>query len=661
MDTNAFPFNLEVVWQPTAAQIRNSNLFRFLRRQGFRDYEAFETWAARKPEAFWQAVLADLDIRFDTPWTRIMDLADGLAHPRWCVDGKMNVVTSCLDKWQTGDHFDPATKPALVWEGEDGTVRRYSYAALHAHVGQWANALRNLGLGQGDVIGICLPMIPETVMAFLAIMRIGAIALPLFSGFGAAAMSARLRAGVARGLITTSGFSRNGKRISLLGVLAEVRAQTPGLEHVIVVDAPPNPVAMHDAGPWVSTFAPQAAHASLPADDPCLLLYTSGTTGAPKGAVHTHCGFPVKAAQDMSHCFDVKPADVVFWHTDMGWMMGPWLILGTLLLGATMLIYEGAPTYPQADRLWALCARHQVTLLGLSPTLARMLKLQGTDRVQRHDLSRLRAIGSTGSPWDPDSWQWIFRHVLDGRKPVLNYTGGTEISGGILGCSLIRPLKACSFNTAVPGMAADVVNDQGVGVVGEIGELVVRQPWIGMTRGFWKDQGTRYRDTYWQPWPDLWRHGDLAVRDADGFWYVLGRSDDTMNVAGKRLGPAEYEQVLNSLSQIAESATVGMPDPVKGQVVVCFCVLQPGVIAEARLQAQIMDAVAEQMGRPLRPAAVFFVPGLPKTRNAKIMRRLLIDIYMDRPLGDTSNLEDEAVLATIAQSIQAVKAGDQVP
>ncbi len=659
MTNNAFPFNLDVVWEPTEMEIRNSNLVRFMHGQGFDDYAEFETWAAQDPARFWQAVLSDLGIHFDVPCTRIMDLTDGLARPRWCVGGHMNIVSSCLDKWQTTAHFEPTSQTALIWEGEGGTVRRFSYVDLHRHTGQWANALRSLGLGAGDVIGIHMPMIPETVMAFLAIMRIGAVALPLFSGFGVEALSARLRAGAAQALVTVSGFQRNGQYVSLDGVLEEVRAATPTLKHVIMVDAPEGYPGVYDARPWVSTFSHLAEAVSCPADAPCLLLYTSGTTGAPKGIVHTHCGFPVKAAQDMAHCFDVKPADVVFWYTDMGWMMGPWLMLGTLILGATILIYDGAPVYPQADRIWALCARHAVTLLGLSPTLARMLQPYGVAMVQPHDLTRLRGVGSTGSPWDPTSWHWVFQHVLGGRRPVFNYTGGTEISGGILGCSLLRPLKACSFNMAIPGMVADVVNDQGVSVVGEIGELVVRQPWIGMTRGFWQDPTDRYRDTYWQPWPNLWRHGDLAVRDAEGFWYVLGRSDDTMNVAGKRLGPTEYEQVLNSLPQVAESATVGIPDPVKEQVVVCFCVLQSNVEADDHLQTRLMDVIAERLGRPLRPAALIFVPDLPKTRNAKIMRRLLVNIYLRQPLGDTSNLENPAVLRTIADAVRGVGAADQ--
>ncbi len=653
MASSTFPFNLEVVWEPTESEIRQSNLVQFMQRQGFHNYEEFEAWAARNPEHFWQAVLEDLEIGFDVPFTQCMDASSGLTHPRWCVDGRMNIVASCLDKWQTAHQFDPTVQTALIWEGEDGSVRQFTYAELHAHVGQWANALRSLDLGAGDVIGIYMPMIPETIIAFLAIMRIGAVALPLFSGFGTTAMGDRMRAGEAKGLIMTSEFRRNGKVISLQSVLEEARDDIPCLQHVVMVDAPKGLAGVHDANTWVPTFPQQAEPAFLPADEPCLVLYTSGTTGAPKGAVHTHCGFPVKAAQDMSHCFDVKTQDIVFWYTDMGWMMGPWLILGTLLLGSTMLIYEGAPTYPRVDRIWSLCARHQVTILGLTPTLVRMLKPHGVTMVQNHDLSHLRGVGSTGSPWDPASWQWIFEHVLEGRKPVFNYTGGTEISGGILGCSLIRPLKPCSFNVAVPGIAADVVNDQGVGVIGEIGELVIRQPWIGMTRGFWRDPENRYHDTYWQPWPDLWRHGDLAVQDKEGFWFVLGRSDDTVLVAGKRIGPTEYEQVLNGLPQVAESAAVGMPDPIKGQEVVCFCVLQTGVQADGGLKTMLMDVVAEQLGRPLRPRAVLFVPSLPKTRNAKIMRRLLVDIYLDLPLGDTSNLEDPAVLQAITEAIRA--------
>lgn len=660
MDARVFPFDQSVVWRPAPEQIRQSNLCRFWQQQGLPDYDALEQKAARDPAWFWDAVLADLDLEFEVPYTRVLDLSAGLHHPRWCVDGRMNVVHNCLDKWQRGDHFDPEARTAVVWEGEDGAALHLTYAELHAQVNQGANALRSLGLGPGDVIGLYMPMVPDAVVAFLAIIRIGGIALPLFSGFGVTAVRHRLRAGGARALVAAAGCRRNGHWIDMGALVDEVRTQVPSLAHVLITgsapDSPPaaNPAAgVHHWNELCRSQPMMGPAASTEADQACLLLYTSGTTGMPKGIVHAHCGFPVKAAQDMAHGFDIRRDDVVCWYSDLGWMMGPWLIFGTLLLGSTMMLYDGAPHYPAADRLWALCARHRVTLLGLSPTLARMLQGQGRDLVARHDLTCLRAIGSTGSPWDPTSWSWIFRHVLEGRKPLLNYTGGTEISGGILGCNWLRPLKPCSFNGPLPGMVADVVDPEGRSVTGRTGELVIRQPWIGMARGFWRDRENRYEETYWRTWPHLWRQGDLAARDDEGFWYVLGRSDDTMNVGGKRLGPAEFEQILNGQATVAESAAVGIPDPLRGQQVVCFCVLQTGIQASAALKQDLLHSVARHLGRPLRPADLVFVPGLPKTRNSKVMRRLIRDIYLRQPVGDVTNLEDETVLQGLAAAIDS--------
>ena len=667
MHDSVFPFDQEVVWTPSESEVRQSNLVDFMSRHGLRSLAELERWAVRDPDWFWSASLAYLGIEFRQPWSRMRDTARGLPHTRWCVDGYMNITHNCLDKWVRAPDFDDAGRPSLIWEGEDGSVRTLTYRELGREVGRCANSLRRLGLGTGDVIGIYMPMVPETVIAFLAVLRIGAIALPLFSGFGTEALVSRLRAGEARALISGCGFHRREKWIDMLAVVDEVQARVPSLAHVLAVTSarmPSHvslPASMLDWRALWSTEAAECPPAPTGAEDPCLLIYTSGTTGAPKGAVHTHCGFPVKAAQDMSHGFDVKRADVVFWHTDLGWMMGPWLILGTLLLGATMVIYDGAPDFPQADRIWALCARHGVTLLGLSPTLARALMRHGAGMVDRHDLSGLRAIGSTGSPWDPASWRWVFKHVLEARKPLLNYTGGTEISGGILGCSWTRPLKPCSFSGPLLGMEADVVDEEGESLTGQPGELVMRGAWIGMTRGFWKDAGRRYRQTYWSRWDHLWRHGDLAVRDAEGFWYLLGRSDDTMNVAGKRLGPAEFEQVLNGQPAVAEAAAVGVPDPLKGQRVICFCVLNPDWEGTTELGDSLLDAVARALGRPLRPADLLFVPGLPKTRNAKIMRRLLADIYLAEPLGDLSGLEDQSLLDRIAQSVAVHQGRGAVP
>ena len=377
-----------------------------------------------------------------------------------------------------------------------------------------------------------------------------------------------------------------------------------------------------------------------------MLIYTSGTTGKPKGAVHTHCGFPVKGAQDMIHCMDVRPGDVMYWMTDMGWMMGPWLVFGTLAAGATMVLYDGAPDYPDVDRLWQTVDELQVTHLGVSPTLIRALRPNGSEPLSRHDLSSLRLVASTGSPWDPESWRWCFEHVLGGTKPILNYSGGTEISGGIVCGNLCTPAKPGSFSGPVPGMDADVVDAQGNTVRGEVGELVIRQPWIGMTRGFSGD-AERYRESYWNRFDGIWTHGDFAAVDADGLWYILGRSDDTIKVAGKRLGPAEVESVLTADPRVADAAAIGVPHDVKGQEVVVFAVLAPGVEPTDAVRAELMERIVSAIGKPLKPRELRFATDLPRTRNAKLLRRLIRSAYLGEDIGDTTSLLDPAALDAV--------------
>jgi acetyl-CoA synthetase len=333
----------------------------------------------------------------------------------------------------------------------------------------------------------------------------------------------------------------------------------------------------------------------------------------------------------------------------MGWMMGPWLVFGALILGATLMIYDGALDYPGPERLWRLIERHRLTHVGLSPTLVRALKPHGLAPVAGRDLSSLRAFASTGEPWNPEPWWWLFRDVGGSRVPILNYSGGTEISGGIVMNTLVQPIKPCAFAGPCPGIAADVVDEHGRPVRGQVGELVLRGPWIGMTRGFWRDPG-RYEDTYWSRWPDTWVHGDFAYIDADGHWVLLGRSDDTLKIAGKRLGPAEVESILVAHPAVTEAAAIGVPDQTKGEALVAFVVLRPGQALTTTLSAQLSQQVADELGKPLRPKAVHAVTQIPKTRNAKVMRRLIRAAYLGQPLGDTSALENPESLDLIAHT-----------
>jgi acetyl-CoA synthetase len=645
-----FPFGQRVAWTPDPDWIAESNLRAFMDRHGIPDLDALQARSVNEIEWFWSAVLEDLGIRFRKAPSRSVDLSPGPEFPLWCPGARMNILDSLLGRWQAGPEVD---RPALRWEAEDGRTAMLTYRELADQVGRCMQALSALGLGRGDAVGLFMPMIPEIVVAFLAIIGAGGIVLPLFSGYGPEAVATRLRDAGARALFTADGFRRRDAAVRLKPIADEAVALCPTVGRMIVVrhlEDDETPMSDGRDAWWhdiVPRNASDAAYAEMDAEDVLMVIHTSGTTGRPKGAVHTHCGFPVKAAQDMAHSMDVKAGNVVWWMTDMGWMMGPWLVFGTLALGATMVLYDGAPDRPGPDRTWELVARHGVTHLGLSPVLVRTLRPHGEEPVRRHDLACLRAIASTGSPWDPEAWNWLFRTVLGGRKPILNYSGGTEISGGIVCGNLFRPLKPCAFSGPVPGMDADVVDDAGAPVRGRVGELVIRKPWIGMTRGFWKDRD-RYLETYWSRFEGVWLHGDFAAIDEDGLWYILGRSDDTIKIAGKRVGPAEVESVLNAHPAVQESAAIGVPDPVKGEVLVAFCV--PRSEADDRLRAELVDLVTSHLGKPMRPKAILFVDALPRTRNAKVMRRVIRAAHLGLDPGDVTSLEDPSTVDAIRRA-----------
>ncbi|MFT4606019.1 MAG: acetyl-CoA synthetase, partial [Rhodothermales bacterium] len=522
---------------------------------------------------------------------------------------------------------------------------------LNAEVCRAANALRALGIGRGDAVGLLMPMCPELAIAFLAVIKVGGIILPLFSGYGPSAIATRLNDASAKALFTADGFCRRGKPIDLKTVADEALESCPTVEQVVLVTHADLVVPFSEGRDthWADFLrgrGPVFPSVEMDAEDVLMVIYTSGTTGRPKGAIHTHCGFPIKAAQDMSHAMDLKPGEVMYWMTDMGWMMGPWLVFGALAIGASMVFYDGAPNHPAPDRVWDIIERHGVTHLGLSPVLIRALKPEGPEHLASHDLSSLRAIASTGSPWDPESWKWLHKHALGGTKPILNYSGGTEISGGIVCGNFLRPLKPCAFSGPVPGMDADVVDESGQSIRGEVGELVIRGPWIGMTRGFWGDR-QRYLDSYWSRFPGVWVHGDFAAIDDDGLWYILGRSDDTIKVAGKRLGPAEVEAILNAHDSVTESAAIGIPHNIKGEVVVAFCVLRSGAEPGEDLRAALLTKVTAALGKPLKPKAIYFTEKLPKTRNAKVMRRVVRASHLGLDPGDISSLEDPSTVDAI--------------
>ncbi len=946
-DTNLLE-DQPIAWTPTPEVIERAQLTKFMRQVGVSTWDELYAYSINDVEKFTEEVIKFLDIKFDPPYEKLLDLSNGVEFPNWfgtrtpssamrakpeeispeepaiadegvrVPSAGLNITEMCLDRWQTDEMKD---QPAVIWEGEEGDHRSYTYSELYVAVEKCVSMLRSLNLGKGDAVGIHLPMIPEVAVALLAINRIGGIAVPVFSGYGVDAIASRMNAVGAKAIFTCNGFPRRGKWFDMQQVAADAVANVPTAEVIIfverkTVDAKPfdsgcvlKPVADElmahltksvfrskrvrrwSANKHFTGFALGLAGSNITAaEDPLIILYTSGTTGKPKGIAHTHASFPIKAAQDMAFGTDVGKGTRISWYTDIGWMMGPWLIYGALINGATICIYDGAPDYPTPDRMWEFCAKHKVEVLGISPTLIRSLASRNADTLvrmdaasastssarkgwsrggrlphfdgevtqfitfrladslpkpvlerlklqlehnklsddleeyrqrvedyldsgagecilrdpllawavqstllnehgsscelkawvvmpnhahlllrllpghemsgfmkrikgvsarkineirgttgpvwqpdyfdryirdgrhyarvlsyieknpviakicraaeeyefgsayrsgdtpvptdassagslgggtadadksvrapfERHDLSSLRIFASTGEPWNPAPWWWLFEKVGNSKLPIINYSGGTEISGGILMGNPLLPIKPCSFPAPCPGMDVDILDENGQSVEsGKVGELVIKQPWIGMARGFWQEK-ERYLDSYWRRFKDIWVHGDFAMRDKDGHWFILGRSDDTLKIAGKRVGPAEVESLLVAHPLVTEAAVIGVPDEMKGTAMVAFCVRNAdtpvGNERAARredadrvpLEAELKALVAKDMGKPLAPSKIHFVSALPKTRNAKVMRRVIRSAYLGEDPGDLSALENPNSVAEIA-------------
>lgn len=633
------------LWHPAPHHIANAHLTHFCQRHHLASPAELHQKSIADPAWFWDTIFRELGIVFRTPYTTVLDLTEGLPFPRWCVGGRMNITESLLDRYAGTTQDD---HPAIAFEDESGHSRQLTYRDLREQVERAAAGLRSLGFRPGQAAAVMMPLVPEIVVAMLAILRAGGIFVPLFSGFGVDAAATRLADSHATVLFTADGALRRGKPTPILptAIAAAARAGNPRLVVLPrLAPAADDHLSFHDL---LAAGAAASPHLRQPeivdADAPMMLIYTSGTTGKPKGAVHTHCGFPIKTAQDLLHGFDLQPDERLCWITDMGWMMGPWLVFGSLLLGTTMVLYDGAPDHPHPGRLWDLVRSQRITTLGVSPTLIRAL-MKSPPPPEPH-LASLRKFGSTGEPWNPDPWLYLFRDVGRGARPILNYSGGTEISGGILCGNVLTPQGPCSFAGPLPGMAADVIDDAGHSVIGQVGELVLRAPWIGMTRGFWNDR-QRYLDTYFTRGPHLWVHGDFARVDPDGQWYILGRSDDTLKIAGKRLGPAEVESLLVADPAVAEAIALGIPDDTKGEALLCLCVLRPGHAPNDDLRQRLTRLLAAELGKPLAPKDIRFVPELPKTRNGKLMRRIARAAVLGLPPGDTTALDNPASLTAL--------------
>lgn len=733
-DTNLLE-NQPIAWTPTKDVIERARLTEFMRQVGVKTFDELYQFSVNNVEKFTEEVLKFLDIIFYPPHEKLLDASEGIEFPKWLKGAGLNITEMCLDRW-IGTEIE--NQPAIIWEGEGGFVETLTYAELLEQVELFAGFLKSNGLRKGDAVVVHLPMIPATIAGLLAINRIGAIAVPVFSGYGVEAIASRMNAVGAKAVITCFAFTRRNKSVYAGQTAIDAAEKCPTIEKIFEIVQEPKTfggekiveereksfakyarLTEEQKAEWrrkieieseeerekfwrasnipnetieqmrkefeetgksgkpsfgvyeiAKEFNPnpkiqkafwkvflrrekdnskRVSHLETTlAEDPLIILYTSGTTGKPKGIAHTHASFPIKAAQDMAFGTDVGQGTRISWITDIGWMMGPWLIYGALINGATICIYDGAPDYPAPDRMWEFCAKHKVEILGISPTLVRVLATHGDDLPKKHDLSSLRAFASTGEPWNPAPWWWLFEKVGDSKLPIINYSGGTEISGGILMNNPLVPIKPCGFSAPCPGMDVDIFDENGKSVgANEVGELVIKKPWIGMARGFWQER-ERYLETYWQRFENTWVHGDWAMRDADGHWFILGRSDDTLKVAGKRVGPAEVESLLVAHSNVTEAAVIGVPDEIKGTAMVAFCVLKELPESLFELRTELKNLVAKDMGKPLAPSQIHFVSAIPKTRNAKVMRRVIRAAYLGENADDLSALENPQAVDEIA-------------
>ncbi|MDA1001237.1 MAG: AMP-binding protein [bacterium] len=647
----------DIIWRPSQDFIENSHIAQLMKKTGHADVREFLQWSWDAHEKFWETITEDLGMAWYKPYDKILDMGRGFPWAKWYIGGETNAVLNCIDRHLEGERRD---QTALIWEGDGGEVRKFTYAELSAEVSRLANAMRAAGLKPGDRAGIFLPLVPEAAIAMYACFKIGVAMMPVFSGFGPEGLAERLDHAGARILFTGDGAVRRGKKVPIKATADEALRRGTQVEKVVVVRRSGEDVPM-EAGrdiywdDFTSGHSDQAETERLPGDAPSIILYTSGTTGMPKGCVYGHAGLLSGPGRDLRYAFDMREGDTMFWVTDFGWVMAPYELIGAHFNGHACMLYESVPNHPEPDRLWQVVSDHQISHLGVSPTAIRMLISAGDKWVEKHDLSCLRVLGSTGEPWDPKSYKWFFEKVGGGRCPIMNITGGTEIGG-----CLLQPLPVMALAPGTVGMPAmgtdcDIFDEEGnsiSGSAGEVGYLVLKKPIPSLTQSFWKDDA-RYIETYFSKWGEgVWNHGDWTRVDAHGLWHLQGRADDTIKVAGKRVGPAEVEAELIKHPAVVESAVVGLPHDLKGQTLGCFVVLADGYEPSDALREELKDQTVDYLGKSFRPDIVKFVKALPKTRSAKIVRGAIKKVYLGEEVNlDPNSLENPENLEAIKEAI----------
>ena len=661
----------EIVHEPSREFVESTNVWEFMQEHDIDDYDELiertctdgSADASSGVDWFWDELVDYLDIDFYEEYDTVRDDSEGPQFSDWYPGGTINIAHNTLDRYARVDS-PTRNKVACIWEGEPGDVREITYHELYREANMVANALEARGIEKGDTVGLYMPMVPEVISILYGCFKVGAIAVPIFSGFGTDATATRIDDSECSVLFTGDGFYRRGSEVVLKDTADEAIAEAGHVEHTIVYERLGSEAgsASELEVPWNDDRDERWDEAVLEQDDEyetkeldssdeSMLLYSSGTTGKPKGIVHTHAGQLMQCAKEIYFGFDHKDADRFFWVSDIGWMMGPWTLIGNHAFGGTIFMYEGAPDYPEPDRFWDMIDRHGLTVFGISPTAIRALRGYGDEWLDDYDLSSLRLLGSTGEPWDPESWLWFYENVGGSSAPIINISGGTEICGCFLMPMPTQPLKPCTLGGPGLGMDIDIVNAKGESIADahERGYLVARDSCPSMTKSLWSGD-ERYLDTYWSRFDDLWNHGDWAQKDEDGFWFLHGRSDDAINVAGRKVGPAEVEGALMDHDAVNQAAAVGVPDDTTGQAVVAYVILESGVEGSDDLRAELREQVGEELGKPFRPREVLFVDEFPKTQSGKIIRRAIEAAYTGEDLGDMSSIENPDALDRLEEA-----------
>jgi acetyl-CoA synthetase len=631
----------EQVFQPSKELVENSNIMAFMKKHGIKDLDGLLK-RAEDLNWYWGEVAKDLE--WFKPFDKVLDDSNAPFF-KWFTGAKFNITHNCLDRHMKTPVKD---KVAFIYHPEplDQPVERWTYAKMHEEVCKLANAMKKLGVKKGDRVTIFMPMIPQLPVAMLACAKIGAIHSVVFSGFSSSSLRDRIQNAEAKMLITTDGAYRRGKLVTLKANADPGVAECPSVEHVIVYKRAGNPVEMKPGRDlwWHEITAGESAECpaeQLDAEDPLYMLYTSGTTGKPKGIVHIHGGYAVGTASTLKFVFDIKPNDVWWCAADVGWVTGhSYIVYAPLMLGATSIMYEGAPDFPAPDRWWSIVEKEKVTILYTSPTAIRMFMRFGEDFPKKHDLTSLRLLGSVGEPINPEAWRWYRENIGLGKLQIMDTWWQTETGTFMISPLPITPLKAGSATRPLPGILADVVTGDGRPIKPmENGFGVLLKPWPAMFTTLYKDP-ERYKDTYWSRFPGKYLTGDSCTRDADGYFWFRGRADEVLNVAGHRLGTAEIESALVAHVAVAEAAVVGVPDPIKGDVPKAYVTLKVGYEKTDALKEELKKWVSTEIGPIARPDSIEFRDKLPKTRSGKIMRRLLKAEALGKEVGDVSTLDE---------------------